>query len=239
VQSLTDQPRIVADSVSKSFSDRRVLSSARLSASSGEVVGLLGRMGTGKSTLLKICAGIVAPDSGWVEIDGHRYTRPRHSVLAARGLFYLGELDNLVRTMTVRAHFDAIRRRFGDWGTDEQIDHLNVEPILDQKVGSLSGGEIKRAEIALALARRPRLLLADELLKSADPILCELMGGSLRVLASRGCAVVVTGHEVNLLRPFLDSVILVTSGTTYSLGNADEAWSHDGFRREYLGSALV
>jgi len=94
-------------------------------------VGLLGRMGTGKSTLLKICAGIVAPDSGWVEIDGHRYTRPRHSVLAARGLFYLGELDNLVRTMTVRAHFDAIRRRFGDWGTDEQIDHLNVEPILD------------------------------------------------------------------------------------------------------------
>jgi ABC-type multidrug transport system ATPase subunit len=233
---LTDQPRIVADSIGKTFSGRRVLSAARLSVSSGEVAGLLGRMGTGKSTLLKICAGIIAPDSGWVEIDGRRYFRPRHSVLAARGLFYLGELDNLVRTMSVKEHFDAIAQRFGKSDDDEQMERLNVAQLLDQKTGTLSGGEVKRVEIALALARRPRVLLADELFKSVDPVLCELIGESLRELARRGCAVVVTGHEVNLLKPFLDSVTHVTSGTTYFLGDSNQAWEHDGFRREYLGS---
>ena len=140
-------------------------------------------MGTGKSTLLKICAGIIAPDTGWVEIDGRQYFRPRHSVLAMRGLFYLGELDNLVRTMTVKEHFNAIEQRFGKWEDDEQMERLNVGPLLSQKAQTLSGGEVKRVEMALAFARRPRVLLADELFKSADPVLCELIGASLRELA--------------------------------------------------------
>jgi lipopolysaccharide export system ATP-binding protein len=234
---LSDQPRLVADSIGKSFSDRRVLSAARLSVSSGEVAGLLGRMGTGKSTLLRICAGIIAPDSGWVDIDGRQYSRPRHSTLASRGLFYIGELDNLVRTMTVKQHFDAVAQRFGRWEHDDQMEQLNVAPLLDQKASTLSGGEVKRVEMALAFARRPRVLLADELFKSADPVLCELIGASLRELARRGCAIVVTGHEVNVLRPYLDSVTHVISGTTYFLGDPDQAWANDGFRREYLGSA--
>jgi ABC-2 type transport system ATP-binding protein len=196
-------------------------------------------MGTGKSTLLKICAGIVAPDTGWVEIDGRQYLRPRHNILAMRGLFYLGELDNLVRTMTVREHFDAITHRFGKWNDDDQLERLHIAPLLDQKAGTLSGGEVKRVEIGLAFARRPRVLLADELFTSADPVLCEVIGSSLRELARAGCAIVVTGHEVNLLKPFLDSVTHVTSGTTYFLGDSNQAWAHDGFRREYLGSGSV
>lgn len=230
-------PRLVADSISRSYGGTRVLNSARLSASSGQVTGLLGRMGCGKSTLLKICAGILRSESGWVELDGKKFLRPSHASLASKGLFYLGELDNLIRSMTVRAHFDAVRKRFGDHRDDEWFRRLGVEPLLDRPVASLSGGEIKRVEIALAFARKPVCLLADEPLRSVDPILAELVGESFRELARRGCAVVVTGHEVNTLRPFLDSVVLVTSGTTYPLGPPEAAWSHDGFRREYLGSA--
>lgn len=226
---------LCADSISRSFAGRRVLSSARLSVSRGEVIGLLGRMGQGKSTLMKICAGVLDSDSGWVEFGGRRYDRPRLSTLAARGLFYLAESDNLVSSLTISQHFDLIEKRFGAGDRDLAARMMRLEDFLDARADTLSGGETRRAEMALAILRRPSCLLADEPFKSVDPLMCELLGNAHRHLASNGSAVVVTGHEVNALRPYLDSVVWVTSGTTYELGNTDSAWRHDGFRREYLG----
>ena len=226
---------LVADSIGKSFGSERVLSSARLAASRGEVVGLIGRMGSGKSTLLSICAGIVRGDSGWVELDGRRYPSPRRSTLAARGMFYLGEGDNLAWTLTVAEHFREIARRYRVTVDTDILDLLELHSLLDRKPGSLSGGEVKRVEMGLALVRRPLCFLADEPFRSVDPILCELLGQCFKRLAHGGCALVVTGHEVDRLMPFLDSITWVTSGTTHSLGSRDSAMSNDAFRREYLG----
>src|SRR6185503_5989655 len=105
--------RLLVDSISKSYGPNRVLTSARLAATEGCVVGVLGRMGCGKSTLLRIAGGIVSADSGWVEIDGKRFIRPGRTTMARRGLFFLGENDNLAWRLTVRQHFDEIARRFG------------------------------------------------------------------------------------------------------------------------------
>jgi lipopolysaccharide export system ATP-binding protein len=226
---------IVADSISKSFGGRRVLSSAWIRASRGEVVGLLGRMGSGKSTLLQICAGSIRADSGWVELDGERYLSPSRSRLASRGLFFLAETDNLAWTLTVGQHFAEIERRFGGRLSDEIAELVAIDSLLDRRPQTLSGGEVKRVEIALALTRRPLCLLADEPFRSVDPIFCELLGRCFRVLADQGCAVVVTGHEVNQLIPFLDSITWVTSGTTHSLGSTRSALRDERFRREYLG----
>ena len=213
-----------------------MLSSARLAVEKGEVVGLLGRMGMGKSTLLKICAGMMTPDSGWVEFDGIQYQRPRLATLASRGLFYLGESGNLVSSLTLKEHFDLIEKRFGKGDQAFELEFLGLENFLNAKAETLSGGESRRAEIALALLRRPSCLLSDEPFRSVDPLMCELLGRAFRHLASNGCAVVVTGHEVNALKPYLDSVVWVTSGTTYSLGTTDSAWNNEGFRKEYLGN---
>lgn len=226
---------LIADSIAKSFGNRRVLTSARLSVASGQIVGVLGRMGSGKSTLLKICAGIARADSGWVELDGTRYQRPRRSTIARRGMFYLGESDNLAWTLTIRQHFDEIARRFGRSAIDDAVGMLEIAPLLDRRSHQLSSGETKRVEMGLVFARNPACLLADEIMRSVDPIVCDLLGRSLTILAGRGCAVVVTGHEVNFLMPYLDRVTLVTSGTTYDLGSRDQAFSNEIFAREYLG----
>jgi lipopolysaccharide export system ATP-binding protein len=226
---------LCADSISRSFSGRRVLSSARLALEPGQVVGVLGRMGMGKSTLMKICAGVLDADSGWVEFAGQQYQRPRLSKLASRGLFYLAETDNLAGALTVRQHFDLIENRYGSGNRALAVEMLKLEPFLNARCDTLSGGETRRAEMALAILRQPLCLIADEPFKSVDPIMCETLGNAFVHLARNGCAVAVTGHEVNALKPFLDSVVWVTSGTTYSLGTTEAAWSHDGFRREYLG----
>lgn len=206
--------------------------------SRGEVIGLLGRMGQGKSTLMKICAGVLDSDSGWVEFDGRQYDRPRLSTLAARGLFYLAETDNLIGALTISQHFDLIEKRFGASDRDLATSMMRLEDFLDARADTLSGGETKRAEMALAILRRPLCLLADEPFKSVDPLMCELLGSGYRHLASNGSAIAVTGHEVNALKPYLDGVVWVTSGTTYELGDTDSAWRHDGFRREYLGPGV-
>jgi ABC-type multidrug transport system ATPase subunit len=206
-----------------------------MSVTKGEVVGLLGRMGSGKSTLLRICAGVMPSDSGWIEFDGVQYERPAHATLASRGLFYLAESRNLVNALTVDEHFDLIEKRFGSADRGSVVKLLDIEGLLNAKAETLSGGEARRVEIALAVLRRPLCLLTDEPFRSVDPLMCELLGKAFRHLASTGCAVVVTGHEVNSLRPYLDSVVWVTSGTTYSLGTPVEAWKRAAFQKEYLG----
>jgi ABC-type lipopolysaccharide export system ATPase subunit len=76
----------------------------------------------------------------------------------------------------------------------------------------------------------------DEVFRGIDPIAVDVMGRSLKTLAARGCAIVVSGHEMRAILPIADVVTWVTAGTTYDLGSATDAMANHNFRREYLGS---
>ena len=229
------EPVLVADSIRKSAKGQQILMAASLSVPRGSVVGLLGRVGAGKSTLLKICAGLTVADSGWVEFGGKRQTRPRLARLAGEGLFFAPDQRGLALHLTVREHFEAMGRRYGTTDYREIVEFLKLEDFLDAYPSTLSGGEERRAILAISMVRKPRCLLSDEPFRGVDPLSLELVGQGLRRMAADGCAVVVTGHEVRALRPFLDSVTWVTAGTTYQLGTPEEAWKNDRFKREYLG----
>jgi ABC-type multidrug transport system ATPase subunit len=224
-----------ADSISKARGTRRILTAATLKVDAGTVVGVLGRMGEGKSTLLKICAGIEAPDSGWVLFAGAQSSRARFSDAAKRGLYYLADSWNLVSALTVRQHLEIVERRFSTATARWAVEILRIEHLLDAAVGALSGGEIRRAELAVAATRAPKCLLADEPFRGVDPLSAELLGATLRALVDRGAAIVVTGHEITSMVPYLDQIIWVTAGTTYPLGTPAQAWRHERFQRDYLG----
>lgn len=226
-----------ADSIGKIYNARRVVTAASLAVRSGEIVGLLGRMGVGKSTLLKICAGVMTPDSGWVRFADVQYFRPRLHELAPKGMYFLAERGNLASNLSLQCHLDVLRRRYGARNRDEVVALLRLESILNQPTHVLSGGERRRAEIAVAMARQPTFLLADEPFRGIDPIATELIGHALQHLARSGCGVVITGHEIRSFLPFLSTVVWMTAGTTYALGSPADAWHHERFRLEYLGAA--
>ncbi|MEP6492199.1 MAG: ATP-binding cassette domain-containing protein [bacterium] len=228
-------PLLVADCVSKSFRGRRVLSSGSLRAVPGELRVLFGRNGAGKSTLLKIAAGWIQPDSGSVHFDETAYLDARLPTLAERGLFYLPDHDLFSSGFSVRAQLEMIRRQFSGDDVETAAAVVGLAAVLDRRPGQLSGGERRRAEIAAILVRRPRCLLADEPFRGLAPKDAELMTGVLRGLASRGLAVVVTGHEVPTLLAAADHVTWCTAGTTYELGPPGMATAHNEFRRQYLG----
>ncbi len=226
---------LVADGVGKWFGTRRVLSAATLRAVSGAVRVIFGRNGTGKSTLLKIAAGWIAADTGTVHFAGRAYLRPTLAELARRGLFYLPDQELLSTAMPVRAQLDLLRRRFPGGDVAAALALTGVADVADRRPPALSGGELRRAELAAALVRRPRVLLADEPFRGVAPRDAEVLATVLRRLAADGCAVVVTGHDVPTLLDAADHVTWCTGGMTYELGTPAAARAHDAFRRDYLG----
>jgi ABC-type multidrug transport system ATPase subunit len=227
---------LVADSIGKRFGHRKVLSAATLHADTGVVTALVGRNGSGKSTLLRIMAGLLAPDYGVLRFRGRTYTRFRLSRLAGEGLFLLPvDRHTFTRTLTLRQHLDAVRRRFGTPPWDGVVEALRVTHLLDRGSAGFSGGELRRAELALAMVRAPECLLADEPFLGLTPADTEALVPAFRALAGRGTAVVLTGHEVHYVLAAADRVAWMHAGTTRLLGTPREAEQDWAFRREYLG----
>ncbi len=224
-----------ADGVGKSFGRRRVLTAASIRVRAGRITVLFGRNGCGKSTLLRCALGLVTPDWGSFRIAGMSLHRPQLHRLAAQGVFYVPERDLFARNRTVAQHFAALRRTVGAPGEAEAIRLLRVPDLLDLYPHQLSGGERRRAEFALALAREPACLIADEPFFGVAPHDVERIGAALRTLAARGCAILITGHEIAALLDIADDIVWMVAGTTHPLGTPAEATRHDQFRREYLG----
>jgi len=228
---------LTADSIGKSFGERKILSSAFLWAKPSVITALLGRNGAGKSTLLKIAAGWIAPDYGTIRFREVTYTRPSLHELAAQGLFLLPVDHSLFSpSFTLRQHLQAVSATFSGSELHEVTERLGITALLEQFPYSFSGGERRRAELAVALLRAPVCLLADEPFRGIAPKDAEVVMAAFRHLAEQGCGIVLTGHELTFVLPVADEVIWVHSGTTTLLGSSTEAEENWHFRREFLGT---
>jgi len=227
------------DSVARSFLGRRVLDAASLRAPPGTVTYLVGRNGCGKTTLLRIATGRLAAESGFVRFDGRTFLRPRLALLARLGVCFIPDRDLLSSAFTVRRQLEVAWRTFGrEAGAPapaEAAVRTGLGALMDHRPQAVSEGERRRAEMTLALVRAPRCLLADEPFRHLAPLDAAVVGAVLRDLAARGCAVVVTGHEVASLFDGADRVTWCTSGTTYDLGAPADARRDRRFCAEYLG----
>jgi ABC-type lipoprotein export system ATPase subunit len=180
---------------------RRVLDGASLSVEVGEIVAVLGRSGTGKSTLLHLLGGLDAPDAGVITVSGERLTGRRSRALARIRLRYIGfvfqqfqlieELSGhenvLVPTRLPGAPEDGARR------AADLIDELGLGAVADHRPHELSGGEQQRFAIARALVNEPAVILADEPTGSLDAT----SGATVLALLANmpGKAVVIVTHE--------------------------------------------
>jgi len=228
-----------ADSIGKSYRGRRVLASAYFEAAAGAVTALVGRNGTGKSTLLKIAAGWIAPDHGFVELRGRRHHRPDPAAMARGGMFILPvDRSILSPRFTLAQHLDAVEARFGPAAERAAVlERLEIAALERVRYGAFSGGERRRAELAVALLRRPSCLLLDEPFRGIDPKDVEMLQEIFRSTADAGCAVVVTGHEIAPILALADSVVWLREGTTQALGDAAQAAADWRFGRDFLGRA--
>lgn len=226
---------LVADSIAKSFGERRILSAATLRAVAGEVRVLFGRNGIGKSTLMKVAVGRAQPDSGIVRFAGRARLTVSLPELAREGLFYLADEPLFSSAYPIRRQLQFLRDAFAGSAVEAAAERAGVTRVLDQRPHELSGGELRRAELAAILVRQPTCLVADEPYRGISPKDAAVLSSIFRELAAKGCAVVLSGHEVHTLLDVADHVTWCTAGTTHELGPPADARTHESFRREYLG----
>lgn len=226
---------LTAQSIGKSFWQTEVLKAATLWCDAGCITALMGRNGSGKTTLLRIAAGRLRADYGVIHFAGEVFEQPRPRALVRGGLFFLLDRGLLSTVGTVRDHLDLVCRRFGTAGLEETAENLGISHVLDVRTHELSGGERRRAELAMMLLRSPTCVLADEPMAGLTPRDRVVVADALRALARDGAGVVVTGHDVPDLFEVADHVTWMAAGTTHQIGTPTEARRHDQFVREYLG----
>ncbi len=195
-----------------------------LGIESGEVRGLLGPNGAGKTTLLRMLFGLIRPDSGSVELLGHRLDHLGGDALDAVGGFV--EEPSFYPYLSGRANLGLVAKLDGaDAGAEEIEDALrrvDLDSRADDRVSGYSTGMRQRLGLAAALLRRPRLLLLDEPTSGLDPAGTRAVAALVRELAAGGVAVLLSSHQIGELEKVCDSYTMLRHGRVVWGGTAAE-----------------
>ena len=224
-----------------SYKSRPVIRDFSLDLHHGEVVGLLGPNGSGKTTCFYSIAGLVIAQSGQVFIDGTDIMGLPMYLRARMGIGYLPQEVSIFRGLSVEdniltvlevAQPDRHKRyeRLDELLTEFSINHLRKAPSI-----ALSGGERRRVEIARCLAANPKFLLLDEPFAGIDPIAVGEIRHLVTDLKSRGIGVLITDHNVHETLKIVDRAYILHDGVVLKNGTAQEVIGDETVRRVYLG----
>jgi lipopolysaccharide export system ATP-binding protein len=222
----------------KRYGARSVVQDVSLFVRRGEAVGLLGPNGAGKTTVFYMITGLVKPDKGVIELDGHAVTKLPMYQRARLGIGYLPQEASIFRGLNVEDNIRAVlevnepNRDAREAQLDSLLDEFNIARLRKAPSIALSGGERRRCEIARALAGKPSFMLLDEPFAGIDPIAVGDIQDLVRHLRGR---VLITDHNVRETLGLIDRAYIIHSGHVLTEGPPDEIIEHPDVRRYYLG----
>jgi ABC-2 type transport system ATP-binding protein len=202
---------LTLNNVSKSFDSKRVLDQVSLEIPAGSVVGLLGKNGTGKTTLIKCALGLLKPQSGEIAVFGEPAWTLSGAAKARIG--YVPQTPALYPWMRVRQIVDYQASFYPQWN-DELIDRLLVEWQLnpDEKVGPLSVGQQQKLSILLAIGHEPDLLVLDEPAAALDPEARRNFVRTVLDLVGKGRTVLFSTHITSDLERIAERIVILEQG---------------------------
>jgi branched-chain amino acid transport system ATP-binding protein len=226
------------DGVITDYGHVRVLRDFSLRLDAGEIVGLLGRNGAGKTTALKTIMGLVRPKRGSIQLDGAELTGiPAHHV-PKYGIAYVPQGRRLFGELTVEENLRigqmvrGARRDTVDWV-------LSLFPILlermPQRSKDLSGGEQQMLAVARALCAEPKVLLMDEPTEGLMPSMISKMIDTVAALRERGVAVLLVEQKVDVALAVADRIDFLDNGTIEETATPDELRADPGRLHRHLG----
>lgn len=227
----TGTPLLDVVELTAGYGDRVVVSSVNISLNPGTLAIVLGANGSGKTTILKTCMGLLPALSGQIFMDGHPVDRlpSRSRARLAAWVPQNAEAAWAYRVVDmVSMGRYASHGPFGAWtahdehAVSEALRTLDLTELAGRTLSSLSGGEARRVLMARALAQETRLLVLDEPAANLDPGRQVELLELLRARSRDGRAVIVSVHDVNLARRFADEVVLVAGNGTARFGPAHE-----------------
>lgn len=213
-----------------------VLFGVDFSVAAGEVVGLLGRNGMGKSTTIKHIFGVLLPRRGDIRFAGNSISRMPIDAVARLGLTVVPEGRQCFPNLTVNEHLIAFSRRGGPWTTDKLYE---LFPRLRERRGhygnQLSGGEQQMLAISRALSTQPRLLVLDEATEGLAPLVREEIWKCLRLLREQGQTTLVVDKYVDRLVGLADRHVILERGAVVWQGSSQALAADRSLWTRYLG----
>ncbi|WP_134702992.1 ATP-binding cassette domain-containing protein [Ammoniphilus sp. YIM 78166] len=210
---------IKLNQVTKKFMTKVALDDVNLELTRGKIVGLVGENGSGKSTTLKLIAGLIQPSKGSVTVNGVRVDRR-----IAKQVSYLSESDEYYGFYNVGQTIDFYASQFPDFNK-EKAEEIRTFMKLDPnaKLKNLSKGNRGRLKMVLTLAREVPVILMDEPLSGLDPMVRDsIVKGLIEFIDLENQIVLITTHEIKEVETILDEVIAIKDG--HIIGHHNVEW---------------
>lgn len=229
---VNDNRGLEIEDVAHSFGERAALRGVTLEVTPGVITGLLGPNGAGKTTLMRILLGVLTPDQGEIRhggavVDAH-VRRTWGYMPQERGLYpampagmqvvYFGRLHGLGRQEAT----DRARALLTELGLAER---------WDDRTDKLSGGMQQRLQLATALIHDPAVVILDEPFNGLDPVAVEALSETLRQRADRGCTVLFSSHQIDLVQNLCEEIVMVDRGRTVLAGEVARLRASSGQRQ--------
>lgn len=231
-------PLLKVDGLVKRFGGFRALDVLSFSVNAGEILGLVGPNGSGKTTCINVISGLYRPDAGAIHFEGAPIAGlPSHQLVHA-GINRTFQVPRPFLTLTVRQNVE-IALAYGGRGraadASALLSSLELAAYADQPAAELNSAHQKMLDLARALATGPRLLLIDELAAGLNPAELERVAGKLKELARSGIALVVVEHLMGFIDRITDRIIVMNAGKEIFEGRLADAARNARVVEVFLG----
>ena len=219
------------------YGDSHILQGISLSMESGQVVGILGRNGMGKTTLIRSIIGFTPPRRGRVLFKERDVTGWPSNRVVRLGLGLVPQGRRVFPSLTVDENLAVAAKRNGGPLTSARVMELfpRLRERRENRAGKLSGGEQQMLAIARALMTNPELLLMDEPTEGLAPLLVREVGGVIENLKSQGLSILLVEQNLPLALRVSDQVHVLSRGRIVHSSAPQALWENEEIKRRYLG----
>ena len=210
--------------VSKSFDEHKVVNNVSFEIKKGEIVGLLGKNGSGKTTIIKMINDLLTIDNGEILIDGEKI-----GVLSKTKVSYLPERTYLDRSKTVKEIFDYFEdfyQNFNREKAEKLLEELGLD--INQKLSKMSKGMKEKVQLVLVMSRKANLYVLDEPLGGVDPSTRDYILKTILSNFEDDSSLLITTHLIADVEKILDRVLFIDNGEIILEGDADALRESEG-----------
>jgi branched-chain amino acid transport system ATP-binding protein len=213
--SLESAPLLKVSKLVKRFGGFYALDGLSFHVSSGEILGLVGPNGSGKTTAINVISGLYAPDGGEIVLEGASIGAVASHKLVHRGVNRTFQIPKPFLSLTVRQNVEVALAYGGAAeapGMAGLLDEYRLAEVADRPAADLNNAQQKMLDLVRALATRPRLLLLDELAAGLNPAELDWIAERIKALAKGGMAIIVVEHLMGFIEHITDRVIVMNAG---------------------------